>query len=46
MIRNKRNEKYYGDEAPRFRDVLLVLGVTAILIALSWFVYYKLHWFH
>jgi hypothetical protein len=35
-----------GDEAPTLKDFLIVLLVTAILIALSWIAYYKLGWFH
>lgn len=35
-----------GDEAPRLKDFIIVIVVTAILIALSWIAYYKFGWFH
>lgn len=46
MIKNKKSEKYYGDEAPTIKNFLMVLLVLIVLIALSWFGYYKLHLFH
>ncbi|HMU47918.1 MAG TPA: hypothetical protein PKC72_16215 [Chitinophagaceae bacterium] len=47
MTKNKRNKANgYGDEAPRWKDFIIVLGVFLVLMALSWLAYYKLHWFN
>lgn len=42
---DKQKERY-GDEAPTIKHVLIVFAVVAILIALSWLAWHKLHWFH
>jgi len=47
MIDMKNEEKTrWGDEAPGWKDFFLVLVVTALLIAVSWVAWFKLHWFH
>ena len=35
-----------GDEAPRFKDFIMVIIIVLILIAISWITYYKFGWFH
>ena len=35
-----------GDEAPGWKDILLVLVVVAVLIAFSWVAWFKFGWFH
>ncbi len=35
-----------GDEAPRWKDFLLVIVVAALLIAFSWLAWFKFGWFH
>jgi hypothetical protein len=35
-----------GDEAPRLKDLIIVIIVVAVLTLLSLFTYYKLGWFH
>jgi hypothetical protein len=37
---------YYGDEAPKGKDFLMVLLASLLLIALSWITYFKLGWLH
>ena len=44
MIRDK-NPKF-GDEAPGWKDVIIVLAVTALLVAFSWVAWFKFGWFH
>jgi hypothetical protein len=45
MKPNNKNEKL-GDEAPELKHFLIVFGVVAVLIALSWIAWFKLGWFH
>jgi len=35
-----------GDEAPGWKDIVLIIVVPAPLIAFSWIAWYKFHWFH
>ena len=35
-----------GDEAPTWKDFLIVLVVVALLIGLSWIAWFKFGWFH
>jgi hypothetical protein len=35
-----------GDEAPRLKDLIIVVVVVAVLTLLSLFAYHKLGWFH
>ncbi len=34
-----------GDEAPRLKDLIIVVVVFAVLTLLSWIAYYKFGWF-
>ena len=47
MIKDK-NIKFnaYGDEAPGWRDFLIVFITVAVLIAFAWIAYYKFGWLH
>jgi hypothetical protein len=36
----------YGDEAPGWKDFLIVLIIVAALIAFAWIAYYKFGWLH
>ena len=36
----------YGDEAPRWKDFLIVIMIFLFLIALDWIAYFKLGWLH
>ncbi|WP_157580825.1 hypothetical protein [Segetibacter koreensis] len=36
----------YGDEAPTWKQLLIVFIIVAILLAFSWTAYYKLGWLH
>jgi len=40
-----QNDKL-GDQAPRLKDLIIVIAVVAILTFLSWLTYYKFGWFH
>ena len=42
----KNDDLRLGDEAPGPKDFIIVIAVTALLIALSWIAYYKFRWFH
>jgi hypothetical protein len=47
MIREKNIEKNnYGDETPRWKDILVVIIVFGLITALSWIAWFKLGWFH
>ena len=35
-----------GDEAPGWKDILVVLVVVALLIAFAWIAWFKFGWFH
>jgi len=35
-----------GDEAPEWKDIILVIVVVALLIAFSWIAWFKFGWFH
>ncbi|HET6993882.1 MAG TPA: hypothetical protein VFI06_02815 [Chitinophagaceae bacterium] len=35
-----------GDEAPGWKDFLLVIVVTVLLIVFSWIAWFKFRWFH
>ena len=35
-----------GDEAPGWKDILVVLVVVALLIALAWIAWFKFGWLH
>jgi hypothetical protein len=41
-----RKKEKLGDEAPELKHFLIVFGVVAVLIALSWISWFKLGWFH
>lgn len=44
---NKKDDSgRLGDEAPRLKDLIIVIVVVAILTLISWVTYYKLGWFH
>ena len=44
---NKKDDSgRLGDEAPRLKDLIIVIIVVAILTLISWVTYYKLGWFH
>lgn len=45
MTKEKQTDKH-GNEGPTIKHVLIVLIAVAILIALSWLAWFKLHWFH
>jgi hypothetical protein len=47
MIKDKKMpSNYYGDEAPGWKDVLIVLIIVAALMAIAWLGYFKFGWFH
>jgi energy-coupling factor transporter transmembrane protein EcfT len=35
-----------GDEAPGWKDILVVLVVVALLIAFAWVAWFKFGWLH
>jgi hypothetical protein len=35
-----------GDEAPGWKDILVVLVVVALLIAFAWIAWFKFGWLH
>jgi hypothetical protein len=47
MLNDKNIESnHYGDEAPGWKDALIVLVIVAVLIAFAWIAYYKFGWVH
>ena len=47
MAKDKQDRiNEYGDEAPRWKNFIIVIIVLLVLMALSWLAYYKLHWFY
>ena len=36
----------WGDEAPTWKEFVIVILVVAILIAISWVTWFKFGWFH
>jgi len=44
MARDKRER--LGDEAPTWKEFVIVILVVAILIAISWVTWFKFGWFH
>ena len=47
QMANEENikKKYYGDETPRGKDILIPIVVIMVIIALSWIAYFKFGWF-
>ena len=47
MKQEKNTEKnYYGDQAPTWKDFLVVIVVFLLITALSWLAYFKFGWLH
>jgi len=44
MANDKRER--VGDEAPTWRDLVIVIVAVALLIAISWVTWFKFGWFH
>jgi len=44
MTKDKRERA--GDEAPTWRDFVIVIVAAALLIVISWVTWCKLGWFH
>ncbi len=36
----------WGDEAPGWEHILIVIAVVAVIIILSWITWFKFGWFH
>ncbi|MGZ8524307.1 MAG: hypothetical protein ACXWV1_07750 [Chitinophagaceae bacterium] len=45
MVKNKQYRNS-GDEAPTLKQFLMVILITALLIAFFWVAYNKFGWFH
>ncbi len=46
LIMNDEQKQRMGDEAPGWKEMILVLAVTGLLIVLSWIAWFKFGWFH
>lgn len=42
----KEFKQKQGDEAPQWKDILVVIITVAALIAVSWITWFKFGWFH
>ena len=46
MIMAKERKDQFGDDAPGWKEVIIVLAVTLLLIAFAWISWFKFGWFH
>ena len=42
----KDNVGKWGDEAPTWKQVVMVMGIVTLLIALDWIAWFKFGWLH
>jgi hypothetical protein len=43
---NENNSRRWGDEAPEWKDIVIVILVIVLLIGLDWIAWFKFGWFH
>jgi hypothetical protein len=46
MIMAKERRDQFGDEAPRWKELIIVLVAALLLIAFAWISWFKFGWFH